>query len=125
MTSAKEFIFLYTVSGTGTAVLFYHYFIHKQHWLAMRQEFLKFFPAEAAGGVKMLKSIIAPYRHLGIRFMPTGGVTSANAADYLAIKEVAAIGGTWLGKAEDIKAENWDAVAKTVKAAVELKNHFA
>ena len=88
-------------------------------------KFLKFFPAEAAGGVKMLKSIIAPYRHLGIRFMPTGGVTSANAADYLAIKEVAAIGGTWLGKAEDIKAENWDAVAKTVKAAVELKNHFA
>lgn len=88
-------------------------------------KFLKFFPAEAAGGVKMLKSIIAPYRHLGICFMPTGGVTSANAADYLAIKEVAAIGGTWLGKAEDIKAENWDAVAKTVKAAVELKNHFA
>ena len=88
-------------------------------------KFLKFFPAEAAGGVKMLKSIIAPYSHLGIRFMPTGGVTSANAADYLAIKEVAAIGGTWLGKAEDIKAENWDAVAKAVKAAVELKNHFA
>lgn len=88
-------------------------------------KFLKFFPAEAAGGVKMLKSIIAPYRHLGICFMPTGGVTSANAADYLAIKEVAAIGGTWLGKAEDIKAENWDAVAKAVKAAVELKNHLA
>ena len=88
-------------------------------------KFLKFFPAEAAGGVKMLKSIIAPYRHLGIRFMPTGGVTSANAADYLAIKEVAAVGGTWLGKAEDIKAENWDAVAKAVKAAVELKNHLA
>jgi len=88
-------------------------------------KFLKFFPAEAAGGVKMLKSIIAPYRHLGICFMPTGGVTSANAADYLAIKEVAAVGGTWLGKAEDIKAENWDAVAKAVKAAVELKNHLA
>ena len=93
-------------------------------------KFLKFFPAEAAGGVKMLKSIIAPYRHLGICFMPTGGVTSDNAADYLAIKEVAAIGGTWLGKAEDIKAEdikaeNWDAVAKAVKTAVELKNHLA
>ena len=88
-------------------------------------KFLKFFPAEAAGGVKMLKSIIAPYRHLGIRFMPTGGVTAANAADYLAVKEVAAVGGTWLGKAEDIKAGNWDGIAGAVKAAVELKDHLA
>ena len=88
-------------------------------------KFLKFFPAEAAGGVKMLKSIIAPYRHLGIRFMPTGGVTAANAADYLAVKEVAAVGGTWLGKAEDIKAGNWDGIAGAVKAVVELKDHLA
>lgn len=87
--------------------------------------FLKFFPAEAAGGVKMLKSIIAPYRHLGIRFMPTGGVTSANAADYLAIKEVAAVGGTWLGKADDIKAGNWDGIAGAIKAAAALKNNLA
>ncbi len=87
--------------------------------------FLKFFPAEAAGGVKMLKSIIAPYRHLGIRFMPTGGVTSANAADYLAVKEVAAVGGTWLGKADEIKAGNWGAIAATIKAAAELKNNLA
>lgn len=85
---------------------------------------LKFFPAEAAGGVKMLKSIIAPYRHLGIRFMPTGGVTTANAADYLALKEVAAVGGTWLGKADDIKNGNWDGIAAAVKAAVALKNEL-
>lgn len=83
---------------------------------------LKFFPAEAAGGVKMLKSIIAPYRHLGIRFMPTGGVTTTNAADYLALPEVAAVGGTWLGKADDINASNWDGIATAVKAAVALKN---
>lgn len=83
---------------------------------------LKFFPAEAAGGVKMLKSIIAPYRHLGIRFMPTGGVTTTNAADYLALPEVAAVGGTWLGKADDINAGNWDGIATAVKAAVALKN---
>lgn len=85
---------------------------------------LKFFPAEAAGGVKMLKSIIAPYRHLGIRFMPTGGVTTANAADYLALKEVAAVGGTWLGKSDEIKAGNWSGIAATVKAAAELKNNL-
>ena len=58
--------------------------------------FLKFFPAEAAGGVKMLKAMTAPYRHLGIKFMPTGGVTQENVAEYLAIPEVAAVGGTWL-----------------------------
>ena len=56
--------------------------------------FLKYFPAEAAGGVKFLKSLIAPYKHLGVRFMPTGGVTSANAAEYLTVPEIAAVGGT-------------------------------
>ena len=83
--------------------------------------FLKFFPAEAAGGTAMLKSIIAPYKHLGVRFMPTGGVTTANVGEYLAIREVAAVGGTWLGKADDIKAGNWDKIRETVKQAVALK----
>ena len=82
--------------------------------------FMKFFPAEAMGGTAMLKSIAAPYRHLGIRFMPTGGVTAANAHEYLAIPEVAAVGGTWLGKASDLAAGNWDAIAADAKAAVEL-----
>ena len=59
---------------------------------------LKYFPAEAAGGTAMLKSIIAPYRHLGVRFMPTGGVKPANVESYLEIPEVAAVGGTWLNK---------------------------
>ena len=86
--------------------------------------FLKFFPAEAAGGVKMLQAVIAPYRHLGIRFMPTGGVTAANAANYLAIKEVAAVGGTWLGKAADIRDGRFDAIAQAVREAVSLKNNL-
>ena len=60
--------------------------------------FLKFFPAEASGGTTMLKSLIAPYRHLGIRFMPTGGVKPENVRSYLDIPEVAAVGGTWLNK---------------------------
>ena len=84
-------------------------------------KFLKFFPAEAAGGVKMLKSLIAPYKHLGIRFMPTGGVTADNVLNYLAIKEVVAVGGTWLGKSDEIAAGNWDGSRATVKKAVELK----
>lgn len=84
-------------------------------------KFLKFFPAEAAGGVKMLKSLIAPYKHLGIRFMPTGGVTADNVLNYLAIKEVVTVGGTWLGKSDEIAAGNWDGIRATVKKAVELK----
>lgn len=84
-------------------------------------KFLKFFPAEAAGGVKMLKSLIAPYKHLGIRFMPTGGVTADNVLNYLAIKEVVAVGGTWLGKSDEIAAGNWDGIRATVEKAVELK----
>ncbi len=83
--------------------------------------FLKFFPAEAAGGVKMLKSLIAPYKHLGVRFMPTGGVSTANVADYLAVKEVVAVGGTWLGKAEDIAAGNWEKISETVRQAVAIR----
>ena len=79
---------------------------------------LKFFPAEAAGGISMLKSVIAPYKHLGIRFMPTGGVSEANANDYLSIPEVAAVGGTWLGKPADIVEEKWDAIREKVRQAV-------
>lgn len=84
--------------------------------------FLKFFPAEASGGVNFLKSLIAPYKHLGVRFMPTGGITTGNVAEYLAIKEVVAVGGTWLGKSNDIESGNWGAIRDAVKAAVALKN---
>ncbi len=83
--------------------------------------FLKFFPAEAAGGLNMLKSISAPYKHLGLRFMPTGGVTSKNAADYLALKEVAAVGGTWLGKAADLDADNWEVIENYIRETQDLK----
>ncbi|MBO5723706.1 MAG: bifunctional 4-hydroxy-2-oxoglutarate aldolase/2-dehydro-3-deoxy-phosphogluconate aldolase, partial [Lentisphaeria bacterium] len=63
--------------------------------------FFKFFPAEAAGGVKMHKAIAAPYKHLGIKFMPTGGVSMENVSCYLALDEVAADGGSWLNKATE------------------------
>ena len=49
---------------------------------------------------KMLKAISAPYKHLGVSFMPTGGVTIDNVEEYLAVPEVAAAGGTWLNKAD-------------------------
>jgi len=84
--------------------------------------FLKFFPAEAAGGLNMLKAMAAPYRHLNLKFMPTGGVTSKNAADYLACNDVAAVGGTWLGKAADLEADAWDKIENLIfEAAVIAK----
>ncbi len=81
---------------------------------------MKFFPAEAAGGLTLLKAMSAPYKHLGIRFMPTGGVTTANAAAYLGVKEVVAVGGTWLAKAEDMAAGKWDLIRQNVVAAAQL-----
>lgn len=87
---------------------------------AMGVRFMKFFPAEALGGVKMLGAITAPYRHLGISFMPTGGVNPGNAGEYLSIPEVAAVGGTWLGKAADVKAGKWEQIARDAREAMEL-----
>jgi 2-dehydro-3-deoxyphosphogluconate aldolase/(4S)-4-hydroxy-2-oxoglutarate aldolase len=68
---------------------------------------LKFFPAEAAGGIDMLKSLVAPYAHMGIQFIPTGGINLLKAKDYLAIPQVIAVGGTWIARKEEISAGNW------------------
>jgi len=57
---------------------------------------VKFFPAEAAGGVKMIKNLLGAFRFTGVRFMPTGGINLGNVAEYLSVPEVVACGGTWL-----------------------------
>ena len=57
---------------------------------------VKFFPAEAAGGVKMIKNLLGAFRFTGVRFMPTGGVNLSNVADYLAVPEIVCCGGTWI-----------------------------
>lgn len=79
---------------------------------------LKFFPAEAAGGVKMLDAIHAPYKHTGVRFVPTGGVSPANLASYLACAAVAAVGGTWLAKPSDMAEGRFDEIAARTRDAV-------
>jgi len=76
---------------------------------------VKFFPAEASGGVAYLKAVSAPYA--GVRFMPTGGITLANLRDYLALPSVAACGGTWLATAELIAAGDFDRIEANVRAA--------
>lgn len=79
---------------------------------------LKFFPAEAAGGVPMLEAIHAPYKLTGVRFVPTGGVSPANLAAYLACRAVAAVGGTWLAKPSDLAEGRFDEIAARTRDAV-------
>lgn len=81
---------------------------------------LKFFPAEALGGVTMLEALSAPYKHTGVRFMPTGGVNPANLESYLKLDTVAAVGGTWLAKKDDLAGGKWDEVRNRCAAAVQL-----
>lgn len=79
---------------------------------------LKFFPAGAAGGPGMLKSVAAPYMHLGVRFIPTGGVTQDNMGEYLQHSFVLGVGGTWLANKNLIGAGDWDTIAENCRVAV-------
>ncbi|NLF32473.1 MAG: bifunctional 4-hydroxy-2-oxoglutarate aldolase/2-dehydro-3-deoxy-phosphogluconate aldolase [Planctomycetes bacterium] len=81
---------------------------------------LKFFPAGAAGGVPMLTAIAAPYRHTGVKFIPTGGIKPANLADYLACDAVLAVGGTWLATKEAIAAGDWKTIAANCREALAI-----
>ena len=79
--------------------------------------FVKFFPAEASGGAKFLKAIGAPLPH--IDFMPTGGVSEANLADYLALANVPAVGGSWIATGADLTAGDWAGIEAKAVSAVE------
>ncbi|EMR35944.1 bifunctional 4-hydroxy-2-oxoglutarate aldolase/2-dehydro-3-deoxy-phosphogluconate aldolase [Vibrio harveyi] len=81
---------------------------------------LKFFPAEASGGINMVKSLLAPYTD--IELMPTGGINPANIKDYLAIPRVLACGGTWMVDKKLIEAGNWEELARLTREAVALVN---
>lgn len=80
---------------------------------------MKFFPAEAAGGVPMLKALSAPLPQA--IFCPTGGVNPGNARDYLSLSNVACVGGSWMLKPELIATGDWSAIEKLAKAAAALK----
>lgn len=81
---------------------------------------LKFFPAEQLGGLPYLRAIAAPYAHLGIRYIPLGGLTESNAATYLQDPLIAAIGGSWIAPREAIKAKKWDAIRSKARTASRL-----
>lgn len=82
--------------------------------------FLKFFPAEAAGGVAMLKSLAGPFP--GMRFCPTGGLTPATAPAYLALPNVVVCGGSWLTPADALRAGDWGRITQLARAASALRS---
>jgi len=79
---------------------------------------IKFFPAQAAGGVSLLTSFVSPFRD--IEFCPTGGVNEGNAIDYLSLPNVFCVGGSWVATAEDMEAGNWQAIREKAEAASKL-----
>jgi len=88
------------------------------HLLAEGFTHQKFFPAEAAGGVPMLKSIGGPLPQ--ITFCPTGGIDLAKAPSYLALPNVACVGGTWMAPKELMKAGRWDEIERLAREAASL-----
>ena len=77
---------------------------------------VKFFPAEAAGGLKMLKAMAAPYGQL--TFMPTGGINADNLLDYLKFNKIVACGGSFMVKDDLVKEKKWDEITALTKDAV-------
>lgn len=79
---------------------------------------LKFFPAEASGGINMLKSLLGPYGQ--IQLMPTGGINVNNVKDYLAIDGVYACGGTWMVDKKMINEGRWEEIGRLAREAADL-----
>lgn len=85
-------------------------------------EVVKFFPAEAAGGLNMIKAMAAPY--VNMKFMPTGGISEKNLTTYLDFQKIIACGGSWMVNDDLIKAGEFDKIKELTKAAVKLMLGF-
>ncbi len=81
---------------------------------------LKFFPCEPSGGLKFLQSIAAPFEHLGVKFIPLGGIDTANAESYLDDPLILAIGGSWIAPRQTIRAKNWTLIREHANRANQL-----
>ncbi|WP_218354886.1 bifunctional 4-hydroxy-2-oxoglutarate aldolase/2-dehydro-3-deoxy-phosphogluconate aldolase [Alteromonas lipotrueiana] len=77
---------------------------------------MKFFPAEASGGIKAIKSISGPFPD--VTFCPTGGISLANYKDYLALKNVVCVGGSWVAPDDAIESGDWERITQLAKEAV-------
>ncbi|MCB1096346.1 MAG: bifunctional 4-hydroxy-2-oxoglutarate aldolase/2-dehydro-3-deoxy-phosphogluconate aldolase [Verrucomicrobiae bacterium] len=83
---------------------------------------LKFFPAGPSGGLPYLESIAAPYQHLGLRYVPLGGVSEANCDEYLKNPLISAVGGSWLAPRNLINDGNWQAITDRARAAIAIRD---
>jgi len=83
-------------------------------------EILKFFPAGSSGGIKHLKNIAAPYVHLGLKYVPLGGVNEKNMTDYLKEDIIAAVGGSWIAHRDLIASGQWDQITSNASSAVQV-----
>jgi 2-dehydro-3-deoxyphosphogluconate aldolase/(4S)-4-hydroxy-2-oxoglutarate aldolase len=80
----------------------------------------KFFPADVAGGPKMLKALNGPYGHTGLKFIPLGGINATNMNEYLSLPNVAAVGGSWIVERKLIVNKNWSAITDLTRAALSI-----
>ncbi|HEX5397694.1 MAG TPA: bifunctional 4-hydroxy-2-oxoglutarate aldolase/2-dehydro-3-deoxy-phosphogluconate aldolase [Verrucomicrobiae bacterium] len=81
---------------------------------------LKFFPAEPAGGAKMLQAIAGPFGQTEVKFLPTGGINARTLADYLAVPQVAAVGGSWMADRKLIQEKAWAKITALTAEAMKI-----
>ena len=86
--------------------------------LQFNLDVLKFFPAEPAGGLKMIKALAAPY--VGVSFMPTGGINASNVRDYLAYDRIVACGGSWMVSGKLVREGNFNEIRRLVREAADI-----
>jgi 2-dehydro-3-deoxyphosphogluconate aldolase/(4S)-4-hydroxy-2-oxoglutarate aldolase len=81
---------------------------------------MKFFPAEPSGGLPYLRSMAAPFAHLGVRYIPLGGLSAKNLSDYASDPLVAAIGGSWLAPKQLVTSAAWDEISALAREAIAI-----
>ena len=88
-------------------------------WL-VRFRTRKFFPAETFGGVNALKALIGPFGHTGVQFIPTGGITATSLSSYLALPQIAAVGGSWMADGKLIAEKSWAKITALTAEAMKI-----
>ena len=81
---------------------------------------LKFFPAEPAGGAAMLKALAAAFAHTGVKFIPTGSINAVKLPDYLALPQVAAVGGSWMADRKLVADKQWAKITALTDEAMKI-----
>jgi len=91
--------------------------------LSLGLKTVKFFPAEALGGLKLIKAMAAPYGD--IKFVPTGGINEKNLGEYLAFPKIAACGGSWMVPDDAVENKDWDRIEALAREAVRIMLGFS